>query len=154
MDLPGACSNFAPVLKPLVGAVPRIRRRPRWGAGTRVSADNRGELAAESSRPVGILDAKLREQAARRYQGGETLRQIAADLGVGRERLGAALRADGLRTRRQQLPPETVGEMVRRYQAGESLTVLSAHFGLSPGTIRMRLLEADVALRDHHGRLA
>jgi hypothetical protein len=154
VDLPGACSNFASALKSLIRAVPAIHRRQSWGAGTRVSADTRGELAVESSRPIGILDARLRERAAQRYQAGETLRQIAADLGVGRERQGAVLRADGVRTRRQAIPPETMAKMVCRYQAGESLAAVGARLSWSPGTIRARLLEAGVVMRDHHGRPA
>lgn len=108
MDLTGSCSNLAPALKSLVSAVPAIRGRQPWGAGVRVCTDTRGELAAESSRAIGLLDARLRQQAARRYEAGATLRQIAKEIGVGRERLGAALRADGVATRRQAVPRELV----------------------------------------------
>jgi hypothetical protein len=154
VDLAEACSNFAPVVKSLVSATAAIRGRQLWGAGTRVSVDAMGALVAESSRAIGILDARPRERAAQRYRAGETLRQIAKDLGVGRERLGAVLRADGVRTRRQTVPPATVAEMVLRYQASESLAALSARFGWSPGTIRGRLPEAGVAMCDHHERPA
>jgi lambda repressor-like predicted transcriptional regulator len=120
----------------------------------RVCADARGELAAESSRAIGLLDTRLREQAARRYAAGETLRQIAKGIGVGRERLGATLRADGVQTRRRAVPPELVPEFVRRYLAGESLAALSARFGWSPGTIRARIIEMGCAMRDQQARPA
>lgn len=152
VDLPGACSNFAPRVKSLVSEVTVIRRRQPRGAGVRASADARGELAAESAHVIGALVTGLRQRAALRYQAGETLRQIAKDLGVGRERLGAVLRADGVQTRRRPIPSAAVPELVRRYQAGESLATLGARFGWSPGTIRARLLDAGVAMRDQHGR--
>lgn len=90
--------------------------------------------------------------AETRYEAGATLRELAKDLGIGRERLASLLRERGVRLRRASPSENDVREMTRRYAAGESLERVGTKLGFSPSTIRNHLLNAGIALRDAHGR--
>ena len=98
-----------------------------------------------------IYDADMLT-AKRHYEAGATLRQIARDLGLSRQRLALELRTRGVRLR-GCAPSETeVDEMVRRYGEGESLDRVGSHLGFSAGTVRTWLISRGVQMRDSHGR--
>lgn len=90
--------------------------------------------------------------AEAKYANGGTLREVAKDIGVSRERLASLLRARGVRLRRAAPSSAEVEEMVRRYATGESLDRVGTRLGYSAGTVRNYLLAQDVTLRDSHGR--
>ncbi len=98
------------------------------------------------------LTAEMLDEAGRRYGNGETLRQVAHELGVSRSRLADRLREHGVVIRRQAPSPEQALEMARHYEQGESLARVGARLGFNAGTVRTHLLRAGVSLRDSHGR--
>lgn len=92
------------------------------------------------------------DEAERRYGNGETLREIACDLGVSRPRLAGRLRERGVTIRRQAPSPRQVLEMARRYKQGDSLVQVGARLGFNASTVRTHLHRAGVSTRDTHGR--
>lgn len=90
--------------------------------------------------------------AQRQYEAGATLRELANELGIGRERLALLLRDRGVRMLRATPSPDEVREMARRYAGGESLERVGKHLGFSPSTVRNHLRSAGIVLRDAHGR--
>ena len=102
--------------------------------------------------PVPRLTEAMLDEAQSRYEAGATLRLIADDLGVSRQRLAARLRERGVKIRGEGPTPEQVLEMVWRYDQGESLARVGARLGFNGGTVRAHLRRAGVALRDTHGR--
>lgn len=90
--------------------------------------------------------------AEARYVAGATLREIAPEVGISRQRLASLLRVRGVRLRRTPPSDAEVEEMVRRYAAGESLERIGSRLGFSAGTVRNWLTARDVVMRDCHGR--
>tara|TARA_B100000700_G_C14462535_1_gene586797 strand:+ start:264 stop:593 length:330 start_codon:yes stop_codon:yes gene_type:complete len=90
--------------------------------------------------------------AEARYGKNETLRQIAKDIGVSRQRLASLLRERGVRLRSITPSAAEVNEMARRYAEGESLERVGTRLGYSAGTVRNHLLAEGVVMRDSHGR--
>ena len=80
------------------------------------------------------------------------MRELANELGIGRERLALLLRDRGVRMRRATPLPDELREMARRYTGGESLERVGKHLGFPPGTVRNHLRSAGIVLRDAHGR--
>lgn len=141
MDLAGGLSKLAPSLVRMAAMHAQIRHRPAHPArrapvvGTQTRVSEAALLAAEA-----------------RYAAGATLREIAPDLDVSRQRLAALLRARGIRLRRRTPSAAEVDEMARRYSAGESLERVGSRLGFSAGTVRLHLLETGLRMRDSHGR--
>lgn len=90
--------------------------------------------------------------AEARYEEGATLRELAKELGLGRERLASLLRERGVRLRRTTPSENEIREMTCRYAAGESLERIGTRLGYSPSTVRNYLRSAGVVLRDAQGR--
>lgn len=84
-----------------------------------------------------------------RYERGDTLREIAADLGVSHEAVRQQLLYAGvdMRSRGRQTPELDIDDLVRRYQAGESVGVLAAVTGVAIRTLRQQLEDAGAAIR-------
>lgn len=141
MDLAASLSKPAPSLVRMGSMHRSIRVRP--------PNVRREEPQARKAPRAGeeVLDV-----AETRYEAGATLRELAKDLGIGRERLASLLRERGVRLRRASPSENDVREMTRRYAAGESLERVGTKLGFSPSTIRNHLLNAGIALRDAHGR--
>ena len=91
-------------------------------------------------------------EAKRRYEAGATLRQIAQDNDISRQRLALELRARGVRLRGCAPSEAEVDEMVRRYRNGDSLDRVGSVLCFSAGTIRTWLISKGVPIRDSHGR--
>lgn len=119
-------------------------------------------IRARAPRPTQIGLALVRSQRRisdetldaleARYRAGETLRVIANDVGLSRQRLAPLLRDRGVRIRRATPSSSEVREMVRRYGGGESLERVGASLEFSAGTVRNHLIAAGVVLRDPQGR--
>lgn len=120
----------------------RIRRRTRQ--------------IADHAQPYVGLQARVNHgaltAAEARYLAGETLRDVAPDIGISRLRLASLLRDRGVRLRRSSPTPAEVDEMIRRYAASESLERVGSRLRFSASTVRSKPLSAGIVLRDSHGR--
>lgn len=141
MDLAGGLSKPAPALARMTATHRMIRRR----------ALNPPQEHAHVRQQTRVSE-ELLTSAENRYAAGGTLREIANDLGIGRERLATLLRARGVRLRGATPSDDEVREMARLYAAGESLERVGTRLGFSAGTVRNHLLSAGARMRDTHGR--
>jgi AraC-like DNA-binding protein len=91
-------------------------------------------------------------EAEKRYRAGETLRTLASDLGISRERLSRLLRERGVQFRLNSPTDGDIAEMIRSYQAGESLERIAEQLGFDAHTVRKHLLDGGFKTRDSHGR--
>jgi hypothetical protein len=81
---------------------------------------------------------------------------VAIELGVAFETARRWLVASGVELQRKGRPSSNaqrleVPELRRRYAKGESIAQLGHAFGVSPATVRARLIEAGVELRPRPG---
>ena len=142
MDLTGGFSKPAPPLVRATSLLPKIRRRIHAPILSRpATARRRTQVSAEA---LNI--------ATSRYSTGETLRTIASDMGLSRQRLASLLKEAGVSLRRASPSEDCVSQMIRLYASGESLQRVGSRLGFSPGTVRNRLEQRGIRLRDTHGR--
>jgi predicted transcriptional regulator len=142
VDLAAALSKLAPQLARTAAMHRQIGRRGKKSVPSQ---------AARVRHRTRLSDAVLLA-AEIRYEAGATLREIAPDLSVSRQRLASLLRARGVKWRRMTPSLWKVGEMVRKYESGESLDRVGSRLGFSAGTVRNHLLAAGTVMRDTHGR--
>lgn len=142
VDLAGGLSKLAPPLARLSLMHRAIRLRSRHGVRREES----------HVRQQARVSGEVLLSAEAQYAAGETLRTIATEVGVSRQRLASLLRERGVRLRRTAPSDAEVQEMVRRYADGESLERVGARVGFSAGTVRNHLIVAGVLLRDPQGR--
>ncbi len=74
--------------------------------------------------------------------------------GINRQTVGKHLRQRGVDTRAPGLAPEDVGAAAVLYQRGWSLADIADRFDTLPNTVRSRLKEKGITMRDTHGRTA
>ena len=136
-------SNIKLQLKQLEALAKKL---PKLDAPARVS----------SARP---LPAKKRytppehEQAiVAEYQVGTTTYQLARKYGIHRNTIGRILKRRGVEMRMQGLSPAQVSEAVGLYEGGWSLARIGEHLHVDANTVRARLLERGVRMRDTQGR--
>ena len=91
------------------------------------------------------------EVVVRRHGAGAKLRELVALSGVSAHTVSNHLRARGVNTRRG-LAPEDIAAAAQLYRAGRSLARVAEKFDTTPNTVRARLLEVDVRVRDTNGR--
>lgn len=106
--------------------------------------------APERQRQV-HLPTRYQRELIERYKAGATQRELAGQYGVHRTTVTKILQRHGVETQRG-LRPDLVDEAVRRYEDGQSLATVGRALGADPGTIKARLIERGVAMRDTHGR--
>src|SRR5690606_35675632 len=110
VELAGGLSKLAPALARMGSMHWSIRgRRPQ------------PRPLEPRARKLPRVSEEMLVRAEARYAAGATLREIAKELGLGRERLASLLRTRGVRLRRATPSDKEVREMVRRYESGESL---------------------------------
>lgn len=145
MEVTRQCSNLSPPLQRVVSSHQLIRRRPTPAVISQ-------EPAKRLPSPTPRLTDEMLNEAERRNGAGDTLRRVASDSGVSRQRLAVCLGMRGVEIRGQGPSRKQVLEMSRRYAQRESLATVDAWIGCNAGTVRTYLLRAGVALRDAHGR--
>ena len=87
----------------------------------------------------------------RRYEVGETTRQIGTCYGISKTRVAAVLRDEGITIRRQGLTDVQVLEAAALYADGRSLAWIGAHYGVSHTTIAAALRRNAIPLRRRPG---
>ena len=81
---------------------------------------------------------------------------VAAELGVAFETARRWLRQAGVELQSKGRPSPSAGnldvvDLTKRYAAGESISTIGAAYGVSPATVRARLINAGVELRPRPG---
>ena len=93
------------------------------------------------------------DEIVQAYLAGATARELGGQWGVHPKTIGKHLRTRGIDTTPPGLAPELVPEAVWLYEKqGWSTERIAVKFATSARTIRSRLLEAGVKMRDTHGR--
>jgi len=92
------------------------------------------------------------QQLIEGYEGGATVYELGDRFGIKRQTVSVILKRREVRMRRQGLTLEQVDEAVRLYGVGWSLARISIKFDTTANTVRSRLLERGVRMRDMHGR--
>lgn len=86
------------------------------------------------------------------YQSGSTVYELAEVFGIERRTVSAILHRHRVPMRRQGLTDDQVHDAARLYHQGWSLTRIGNRMGVAADTVRKRLLERGVTMRDTHGR--
>lgn len=86
------------------------------------------------------------------YQAGSRVRELATLFGISRNTAGGHLRSRGIDTKPPGLHPEDVPEAARLYRSGWPLARIAEKFDTTADTVRRRLLEVGVRMRDTQGR--
>ncbi|MDT0307556.1 hypothetical protein RM780_11350 [Streptomyces sp. DSM 44917] len=109
---------------------------------------------ATRSKPgrVKHLDAAQTQKLIAGYRGGATVYELGREFGVSRQTVSTILHRHGIEMRMGRLAAEAIDEAVRLYESGWSLARIGDRLGASVGTVRNRLLERGVTMRDSHGR--
>lgn len=98
-----------------------------------------------SPRPARVVSPEMAAEITRRNGDGESLRSIAASLGISRTAVKGALdrqAAEPSGPRRHARPDLPTDEIVKRRAAGESAHELAAEYGVTVSTINRRLQKA------------
>lgn len=83
-----------------------------------------------------------------RYRAGSTVKELACAFDISRETVGQHLNRRGVERRVQGLQPEDVPQAAELYRTGWSLAKLGEKFGTAANTVRTRLLEVGVKMRE------
>jgi predicted DNA-binding protein YlxM (UPF0122 family) len=86
------------------------------------------------------------------YQSGSTVYELADEFGIERRTVSAILHRHHVPMRRQGLTNDQVNDAERLYQQGWSLARIGNHMDVTADTVRKRLLERGVTMRDTRGR--
>jgi hypothetical protein len=92
------------------------------------------------------------DQLVAKYKAGSTVYELGELYAINRQTVGKHLRQRGVDTRPPGLAPGDVGAAAVLYQRGWALADIADRFDTSANTVRNRLREAGVAMRDTHGR--
>lgn len=96
------------------------------------------------------------KQLAAAYRRRGSVVAVAADLGVAFETARRWLIDAGIELQSRGRPSRAANrvgadDLIDRYQRGESVAAIASATGVSPGTVRNRLLDAGIALRPRPG---
>lgn len=86
-----------------------------------------------------------------RYQSGATVHDLGNRFSIDRRTVTTILRRHGVQIRRRGLTPDQVDDAIHLYHLGWSLARIGTHMDVTADTVRKRLLEHGVAMRDTHG---
>lgn len=167
--VPPKPKKAAPKKKAKAIPKPRAARQAnKCACGTTISKEaalcrpcegKRRKEAGTIPKYVGPIGARIKE-VVRRYKDGETVQQLANDLGVTPSGMRIALRREGVTLR----PPTRLGtegkrvltaeqhiEAARLYQSGMSLDAVGVHFGISQHAVINALRRLGVERRPRGG---
>ncbi|WP_284742782.1 helix-turn-helix domain containing protein [Amycolatopsis sp. RTGN1] len=98
------------------------------------------------------LDDAQTQQLIASYQAGSTVYQLADEFGIERRTVSAILHRHDVPMRRRGLTDDQIDDAEHLYQQGWSLARIGNHMDVTADTVRARLLERGVAMRDTQGR--
>jgi hypothetical protein len=91
------------------------------------------------------------QQLIEGYQSGATVYELGDQFGIERRTVSAILHRHGVPMRRRGLSEEQIDDAVRLYNQGCSLARIAARTDVAAGTVRQRLHERGVTMRDTQG---
>jgi hypothetical protein len=97
------------------------------------------------------LDARQAERLIAGYQAGATVYELGEQFGIERRTVSVILHREGVAIR-GRLTAEQIDEATRLYEVGWSLALIGHKLGTTANTVRARLLERGVRMRDAQGR--
>ncbi len=116
-------------------------------------SDSRTAPEARKLRTARQLPSAEVHQLVIDYQAGATVYELAKLYGISRGIVGKHLRSRGIDTKPPGLHPDDVPTAADLYESsGWSLARIAEKFGTTANTVRARLLEAGVVMRDERGR--
>lgn len=86
------------------------------------------------------------------YLGGVSVAELAKTYGIHRGSVSKHLRRHGIAPRPVGLNEQQITEAVRLYAQGDSLATIGTRMGVTAHTVRSRLGERGMVMRDTHGR--
>lgn len=98
------------------------------------------------------LDQDQSQHLIANYQAGSTVYELAEEFGIERRTVSAILHRHDVPMRRRGLTNEQVEDAERFYEQGWSLARIGNHMDVTADTVRKRLLERGVTMRDTQGR--
>ena len=110
-------------------------------------------LPPRSARAWKSLPAETERSIVAEYQGGHTMKEIAARHGLHRVMVGEVLDRTGTAKRPRGMNATQVSLPARLDESGESLAFFGAQLGFNVTTVRIALMGVDARMRDPHGRL-
>jgi len=118
-----------------------------------------GDLPPDCSRPARLLQSQKRLSGAEievliaNYVAGATVYQLADKFGCNRKTVSRLLKAHGVKLRLAAMSRDQVDQAEDLYAAGLSLAQVGLRLGVHGNTVRLRLVERGIAMRDSHGRV-
>lgn len=110
------------------------------------------ELSIPPSGHIDQLEQDQIQHLISTYQAGATVYEVAAQFGIARQTVSGILRHHGVPLRRQGLSPEQIDQAARLYHSGWSLARIGDRVGADAETVRQRLRQRGVRMRDPQGR--
>jgi len=98
------------------------------------------------------LDDAQNQQLIASYQAGSTVYQLADQFDINRRTVSAILHRHDVPMRRRGLTNSQIDDAERLYRQGWSLARIGNSMGFTADTVRARLLERGVTMRDTQGR--
>ena len=98
------------------------------------------------------LDDDQTHQLIAGYQAGSTVYELADEFGIERRTVSAILHRHDVPMRRRGLNDDQADDAESLYQQGWSLARIGDHMDVTADTVRKRLLERGVTMRDPQGR--
>ncbi|PRW64761.1 hypothetical protein CEP50_02685 [Actinopolyspora mortivallis] len=92
------------------------------------------------------------QQLIEGYQAGATVYELGEQFGIERRTVSTILHRHGVPMRRRGLSAEQIDDAVRLYNQGWSLARIAARMDVAAGTVRQRLHERGVPIRDTQGQ--
>ncbi|WP_020641467.1 hypothetical protein [Amycolatopsis balhimycina] len=86
------------------------------------------------------------------YRSGATVYELGDQFGIERRTVSNILQRHGVPMRRCGLTPEQIDDAIHLYKLGWSLSRIGIRMSVTADTVRKRLLEHGVTMRDTHGR--
>lgn len=126
-------------------------RRDRRHATAAVDA---ARAAARQPKRVTIFGPDEIAEAARRYEAGVPLCELAKTYHVGKERVSAELRAAGMaiRRQRQDITPELIATAVRLYNDGLAILPIAKRLDIARSTLGKILVREGIEMRSRRGQ--
>ncbi|MFV2194770.1 helix-turn-helix domain-containing protein [Nocardiopsis sp. LOL_012] len=115
------------------------------------SAPIRQRSKATTGRAKQLKEQEAQEVVAA-YEAGATVYQLSRRFGIARQTVSKILKRHSAKMRRTGLTPEQIATAAYLYEGGLSLARIGERLAVSPDTVRLRLIERGVQMRDRYQR--